>query len=273
MWRFTAMNYLCRDMEALKDTSRPTDRIRQDVNRSPGGDSLGSGDAPSIFYSRRIGLAGSRAVPVIAGARLSGKAGAWTIGGLTMQTDDDEVSGAEQTNFSVLRVRRDILRRSTIGAIITERSVSTISTGSNYVAGVDANFAFFQNIFLNGYVAKSQTDGMSGHDLNYRTHAPFALSDLTISRVRRPLRGSSNGRAEACLWLGSPGSAKRVSVRRCGITGIWTGTATRGSNDDGASGSTASGSMVRSRTSSFSPRNMARMRCEGSFGYGSAKSK
>ena len=67
------------------------------------------------------------------------------------------------------------------------------------------------------------------NDLNYRTRAPFALSDLTISRVRRPLRGSSNGRAEACLWLGSPGSAKRVSVRRCGITGIWTGTATRGS--------------------------------------------
>jgi hypothetical protein len=39
MWRFTAMNFLCRDMEALKDTSRPSDRIRQDVNRSPGGDS------------------------------------------------------------------------------------------------------------------------------------------------------------------------------------------------------------------------------------------
>jgi hypothetical protein len=39
MWRFTAKNFLCRDMEALKDTSRPADRIRQDVNRSPGGDS------------------------------------------------------------------------------------------------------------------------------------------------------------------------------------------------------------------------------------------
>src|SRR5215218_6038047 len=67
------------------------------------------------------------------------------------------------------------------------------------------------------------------NNLHYRTRAPFALSDLAISRVRRPLRGSSNGRAEACLWLGSPGTAKRVSVRRCGITGIWTGTATHGS--------------------------------------------
>jgi hypothetical protein len=64
------------------------------------------------------------------------------------------------------------------------------------------------------------------NDLHYRTSSPFKLSDLTISWVRRPLRGSSNGRAEACLWLGSPGTAKRVSVRRCGVTGIWTGTST-----------------------------------------------
>src|SRR6185369_15625461 len=33
-----------------------------------------SGDAPALFYSRRIGLSGSRAVPIVAGARLSGKA-------------------------------------------------------------------------------------------------------------------------------------------------------------------------------------------------------
>ena len=39
MFRFTLMNYLCRDMEAVLDTTRPPDRIRQDVARSPGGDS------------------------------------------------------------------------------------------------------------------------------------------------------------------------------------------------------------------------------------------
>jgi hypothetical protein len=65
------------------------------------------------------------------------------------------------------------------------------------------------------------------NDVKYRTQSPFLLRDLSISRVRRPVRGSSNGRAEACLWLGSPGIVRRVSVRWCGITGIWTGTATR----------------------------------------------
>jgi len=39
MFRFTLLNHLCTDLEQIKDVSRPTDRIRQDVSRSPGGDS------------------------------------------------------------------------------------------------------------------------------------------------------------------------------------------------------------------------------------------
>lgn len=48
MWRFTGMNFLCRDMEELKDVSRPADRIRQDVSRSPGGDS-------ELFHQQCVG--------------------------------------------------------------------------------------------------------------------------------------------------------------------------------------------------------------------------
>jgi hypothetical protein len=48
MFRFTLLNHLCRDMEAVHDTSRPPDRIRQDVTRSPGGDS-------SVFLNNCIG--------------------------------------------------------------------------------------------------------------------------------------------------------------------------------------------------------------------------
>ena len=39
MFRFTLINHLCRDLEQLQDGTRPADRIRQDVSRSPGGDS------------------------------------------------------------------------------------------------------------------------------------------------------------------------------------------------------------------------------------------
>src|SRR5688572_9204802 len=37
MFRFTLLNHMCRDLEEVQDTSRPPDRIRQDVSRSPGG--------------------------------------------------------------------------------------------------------------------------------------------------------------------------------------------------------------------------------------------
>jgi len=39
MFRFTLMNHLCTDLEQVQDPTRPPDRIRQDVSRSPGGDS------------------------------------------------------------------------------------------------------------------------------------------------------------------------------------------------------------------------------------------
>jgi len=48
MWRFTAKNFLCRDMEQLNDITRPADRIRQDIGRSPGGDSR-------IFHNTCVG--------------------------------------------------------------------------------------------------------------------------------------------------------------------------------------------------------------------------
>jgi len=48
MFRFTLINHLCRDMEQVLDTSLPPDMIRQDVSRSPGGDSR-------IFLNNCIG--------------------------------------------------------------------------------------------------------------------------------------------------------------------------------------------------------------------------
>jgi hypothetical protein len=39
MFRFTLLNHMCNDLEQMHDTRLPPDRIRQDVSRSPGGDS------------------------------------------------------------------------------------------------------------------------------------------------------------------------------------------------------------------------------------------
>lgn len=72
------------------------------------------------------------------------------------------------------------------------------------------------------------------NDFNYTTTSPYSLRDLTIARVSRRVAGSSNGTAEACLWLGSRGRVQRVSVRNCAISGIWTGTAMKSSRVEDA---------------------------------------
>ena len=95
----------------------------------------GTGDAPTLFYSRRIGLQDGRVVPILGGGRLTGKAGAFDVGMLSIQTDDETASSADDTSFTVLRVKADILRRSSIGAILTHRSVSLTGDGSNQTYG------------------------------------------------------------------------------------------------------------------------------------------
>jgi len=48
MFRFTMLNHLCNDMQLVMDITRPPDRIRQDVTRSPGGQS-------SLFLNNCVG--------------------------------------------------------------------------------------------------------------------------------------------------------------------------------------------------------------------------
>ncbi len=61
MWRYTSLNYLCRDLEEMRDNTRPTDRIRQDVTRSPGGDSLLYHNECSACHGGMDALAGAYA--------------------------------------------------------------------------------------------------------------------------------------------------------------------------------------------------------------------
>ena len=90
----------------------------------------GGGETPTVFYSRRIGLESGEPVAIYGGARLTGEVGKYSIGAFNMQTDDlrlnDQVV-VPSTNFTVIRVKRDILRRSRIGGIFTGRSKSTTS--------------------------------------------------------------------------------------------------------------------------------------------------
>ena len=134
---------------------------------------FGDVNAPTIFYSRRIGLertpdGASRVAPIVGGGRLTGKLGEFDVGALNIQTADEAVSGVPSTNFTVLRLRRDILRRSQIGAIFTNRSHSLEGRGASRAYGVDTTMVFREDYNLVGYVARTDVPGMTGENLSYR---------------------------------------------------------------------------------------------------------
>jgi Domain of unknown function (DUF5916)/Carbohydrate family 9 binding domain-like len=127
-----------------------------------GGDgSSGPSLTPVVFYSRRIGLSDTaQSVPIEVGGRISGRAGPYSIGLLNIQTDDSRSASAPSTNFSVVRLRRDVLRRSNVGLIATHRAPDGGPTNS--VVGVDANLAFFQNVIAQGFWTLSETQDSVG---------------------------------------------------------------------------------------------------------------
>jgi hypothetical protein len=128
-----------------------------------------------MFYSRRIGLNEGRQVPLNIGGRLTGRAGKYSVGLLNIQTGEEEQTNARDTNFSAIRVKRDVLRRSSVGLLFTNRTVSTIGTGGNRSYGLDGTFAFYENLQINTYWARTDTDGLSTQDnTSYRGQLDYA---------------------------------------------------------------------------------------------------
>ncbi len=137
------------------------------------GTTPGSRSRLKVFHSRRIGLSPKRRiVSITAGARITGKLGGFTLGMLNVQTEELAEEFNEQTgetveakipasNYSVLRVKRDVLSRSTVGGFFLNRE--TAGSGDfNRVYGVDTNFVFFRHFTIGGLVGKSSSPGIKG---------------------------------------------------------------------------------------------------------------
>jgi hypothetical protein len=133
--------------------------------------------APDIilFFSRRIGLAEEQTVPMLAGGRLTGRAGRQTIGFLNVVTGEDESLGAHLTNFAVGRVKRDVGQRSYVGAIITSRLEE--GGGNNLAGGVDWNLWLSNGLALEGFYARSSDSNPGGDDYSWRATLDYT-SDL-----------------------------------------------------------------------------------------------
>ena len=126
-----------------------------------------------LYHSRRIGLSDDgEEIPMLGGVKLTGRVGEkFTVGFLNAQTDeigffntqtnDFEVRPGD--NFTVFRLKRDLLSRSTMGVFFTNRQAE----GGDYnrVVGIDQNLIFYQHLSLNAMFGRSFTDGISENEL------------------------------------------------------------------------------------------------------------
>ena len=128
-----------------------------------------------LFFSRRIGLSDDgNAIPILAGTRLTGREGRYSVGVLNVQ--QREQGASPSTNFTAVRLRSDILANSDIGGILLNKE----EDGPHYnrVAGIDANFRF-GFLSLNTYVAKafSPQEAVPGQGRDYATRVSANYQD------------------------------------------------------------------------------------------------
>ncbi|MCY4626723.1 MAG: hypothetical protein OXE58_04035, partial [Acidobacteria bacterium] len=140
------------------------------------------------------GISGGSAVPILGGARLHGRAGAYQMGLMNIQTGDVGGLDVESTNFSAFRMKRDLFARSNIGVIATHRNISADGSGANSLYGVDGNFAPTEHIRFNTfYMATSEPDVETGHNAaSYMGQFRYDTDLIDVTAERLYLGGDFN---------------------------------------------------------------------------------
>jgi hypothetical protein len=127
---------------------------------------LGGTPPLKLFFSRRIGIApNGLPVPIHWGTRLTGRAGDWSIGLLDVQTEplgqsrSGVAGGIPGDNWGIVRLKRNVGERSSVGMIFTNRDQD--GPEGNRVYGLDADLNPLPKLNINTFYAASQDPGVS----------------------------------------------------------------------------------------------------------------
>ncbi len=141
---------------------------------------FGRAESNQLFFTRRIGLTDNGApVPIDYGAKLTGKVGPYNVGFLQVQTrklgDPASGFGIPRQQFTVARIKRDILQRSSIGAMFVNRQGATSVGGTPYnrAGGVDAELNLTDHYTLKAFLMGTATPGLSSSFLSGRLDSRF----------------------------------------------------------------------------------------------------
>ncbi len=133
------------------------------------------GSDMNLFYSRRLGLVDGHEARILGGAKMVGKVGSYQVGVMNILTDavtyreEDLTLKVNPANFTVVRLRRDILRRATIGMMFLNKE-DLRSSDFNRSFGLDGHLPLTRYFTLSGYLAATfgpeQTDDGQTIDMN-----------------------------------------------------------------------------------------------------------
>lgn len=140
---------------------------------------VGSPQEVELFFSRRIGISATgRALPIVGGARLSGKIGDTTNVGLLQMRSERLVGIAPENDYTVMRVNQELANRSSVGFLYVGRDGDGTVTGNdrtdyNRTYAVDGRFGLGENALIESYFAKTETPNRRGKDTAYRIRANY----------------------------------------------------------------------------------------------------
>jgi hypothetical protein len=149
---------------------------------------LGTGDDVRAFFSRRIGLLAGRQVPIGAGLKVNGREAGTRFGALAVRTRDlDSLSTG--TTMGVVRVRRNVLRESSVGVI---GSIGDpLGRSGSWLAGADftyqtTRFLGDKNFLLGVWGLSMDRDDLAGnrHAFGAKIDYPNDLWDIAFTYRR-----------------------------------------------------------------------------------------
>lgn len=140
---------------------------------------VGATGEVDLFFTRRIGIGPKgEIVPIIGGARLSGKIKNTNIGFLDMVTDDRSDLGIEKNNFTLARVNHQLAQRSSIGAIFVNKQSLDTANHYNRTFALDGKWGLGKKATISGYYAKTETPGIELSEQAFKILSTYEWNGL-----------------------------------------------------------------------------------------------
>ena len=166
-----------------------------------------------LFFTRRVGLTGGQPIPIIGGARLTGKVNRNNIAVMNIQTQEvgrgDAVRLGE--NFFVARYSRDIFARSKVGGILVNKEAIG---GAHYnrTFALDTSLTPHPFLSFTGFVAKTESPDITSNDMMGHVMMSWLSPSARIYSEYSDIQDNFNAEV---------GFVPRIGIRRSKLHAQW----------------------------------------------------